>query len=380
MPEIRNAAIRRFLEEQRARQMDFLAELVQVPSDNPPGDTARHGLRAAQLLEGLGLEVERHPISGRECRANGMISATNLVVRRRFGNGPTVALNAHGDVVAPGEGWTTDPYGAEVRDGVMYGRGVAVSKSDFATYTFALLALEAAEALASGTVELHFTYDEEAGGAIGPKWLLDKGLSKPDFALSAGFSYSVVTAHDGCLHLEVEVSGKSAHAARPEGIVPAAPFFQRNINERVQNSVLRLTIDHRRVRRVDLGVEAVTPRGSKPIGAGDAGDVAGAARPSKRAVVDRLPGSTGRRRRVDDVGIALDHGEIVHAPAWNGRADTAPRQVGEDRRVQDFVGTRAGNRLGLECGHEDSTEEKGCHSKNGDETRVSVSSNPREAT
>ncbi len=145
-----------------------------------------------------------------------MISATNLLVRRRFGNGPTVALNAHGDIVAPGEGWTTDPYGAAVRDGFMYGRGVAVSKSDFATYTFALLALEAAEAPASGTVELHFTYDEEAGGAIGPKRLLDKGLSKPDFAISAGFSYSVVTAHNGCLHLEVEVSGKSAHAARPE--------------------------------------------------------------------------------------------------------------------------------------------------------------------
>ena len=193
MPEIRNAAIRRFLEGQREHQMDFLAELVKVPSENPPGDTAPHGQRVAQLLEGLGLEVERHPISERECRANGMISATNLVVRRRFGDGPTVALNAHGDVVAPGEGWTTDPYGAEVRDGIMYGRGVAVSKSDFATYTFALLALEAAEALASGTVELHFTYDEEAGGAIGPKRLLDKGLSKPDFALSAGFSYSVVS-------------------------------------------------------------------------------------------------------------------------------------------------------------------------------------------
>ena len=95
-----------------------------------------------------------------------------------------------------------------------------------------------------------------------------------------------------------------------------------------------------------------------------------------RAVVGRLPGSTGRRRRVDDVGIALDHGEIVHAPAWNGRADTAPRQVFEDRRVQDFVGTRARKRLGLECGHKDSAEEKGGYSKNGNGTHVSVGKNP----
>ncbi len=46
----------------------------------------------------------------------------------------------------PGEGWTTDPYGAEIRDGVMYGRGVAVSKSDIATYAYALRALEASGA------------------------------------------------------------------------------------------------------------------------------------------------------------------------------------------------------------------------------------------
>ena len=55
-----------------------------------------------------------------------------------------MALNAHGDVVPPGEGWTKDPYGAEIVDGWMYGRGVAVSKSDFATYAWALLRAEAA--------------------------------------------------------------------------------------------------------------------------------------------------------------------------------------------------------------------------------------------
>jgi acetylornithine deacetylase/succinyl-diaminopimelate desuccinylase-like protein len=127
-----------------------------------------------------------------------------------------IALNAHGDAVAPGDGWTTDPYGAEIRDGWMYGRGVAVSKSDFATYAFALLALIDSKLPLAGAVELHFTYDEEVGGALGPKWLLERGLSKPDLVISAGFSYSVVTAHSGCLHLEVEVRGKSAHAARPD--------------------------------------------------------------------------------------------------------------------------------------------------------------------
>jgi len=202
-------------------QVKFLAELVRVPSDNPPGDCAPHAQRTAQLLEALGFTVERHVVPEAEVRANGMISATNLVVRHRFGEGPVIALNAHGDVVQPGAGWTTDPYGAEIRDGVMYGRGVAVSKSDIATYAYALRALVDSGVARNGTVELHITYDEEAGGLVGPGWLLAKGLSKPDYAISAGFSYSVVVAHNGCLHLEVRIEGRSAHAARPDTGVDA---------------------------------------------------------------------------------------------------------------------------------------------------------------
>ena len=199
----------------------FLAELVKVPSDNPPGDCAPHGVRAGELLEALGFAVERDPVPADLVAANGMKSATNLIVRHRFGPGPVIALNAHGDVVAPGEGWSSDPYGAEIRDGRMYGRGVAVSKSDFATYAFALKALIASGAPLQGTVELHFTYDEEVGGMIGPGRLIETGLSKPDFVISAGFAYNVVIAHNGCLHLEVRIEGKSAHAARPDTGVDA---------------------------------------------------------------------------------------------------------------------------------------------------------------
>ena len=214
---VTQAQIASLLKSWEGEQTRFLAELVRTPSDNPPGDCAPHAARAAALLEGMGWTVERHPIPEETVRAHGMVSAVNLVVRKQFGQGgPTIALNAHGDVVPPGQGWTCDPYGAEIREGWMYGRGVAVSKSDFATYAYALRALEQSGATLQGTVELHFTYDEETGGAIGPEWLLSQGISKPDYAISAGFSYAITTAHNGCLHLEVECLGKSAHAARPE--------------------------------------------------------------------------------------------------------------------------------------------------------------------
>ncbi|MEP9376060.1 M20/M25/M40 family metallo-hydrolase [Aquabacter sp. CN5-332] len=201
--------------EREAAQRAFLAALVKTPSDNPPGDCAPHAARAVELLEALGHTVERHHVPEARARATGMISATNLVVRHRFGEGPTIALNAHGDVVPPGEGWSQDPYGAAVVDGEMYGRGAAVSKSDFATYAFALDVLKHSGLPLKGTVELHFTYDEEIGGEIGPGFLIGEGLTKPDYVISAGFSYAVVVAHNGCLHLEVEVAGKSAHAALP---------------------------------------------------------------------------------------------------------------------------------------------------------------------
>ena len=195
--------------------VDFLRELVRVPSDNPPGDCARHADVAAGLLERIGFTVERHPVPAATAAAAGMASVTNLVVRHRFGPGPVIALNAHGDVVPPGTGWTQDPYGGAVIDGAMYGRGVAVSKSDFATYAFALKALIDAGARLAGTVELHLTYDEESGGAIGPRWLLDEGISRPDCVICAGFAYGIVTAHSGALHLEVTVRGRQAHAAMP---------------------------------------------------------------------------------------------------------------------------------------------------------------------
>lgn len=207
-----------FIDANFPREVEFLKSLVRVPSDNPPGDCARHAEESARLLEGLGFTVERHRVPDAVVKKHGMVSATNLIVRETFGSGkgPVIAMNAHGDVVPPGQGWTHDPYGAEEVNGAVYGRGAAVSKSDYATYAFALLALKNDPAGLDGTVELQLTYDEEIGGYTGPHWLLEQKLTKPDLAFSAGFSYAVVTAHNGVLHLEVTVRGKQAHAAMPE--------------------------------------------------------------------------------------------------------------------------------------------------------------------
>ncbi len=206
-------------------QVAFLQALIRVPTDTPPGNNAPHAERTAELLHTMGLKAEKHPVSQDEVTAAGLESITNLIVRRKYGEkdgvGKTVLLNAHGDVVPPGEGWTKNPYGGEIDNGHIYGRASAVSKCDFSTYAFAVRALEAVAKPSKGSVELLFTYDEEFGGEVGPAWLLKHHIIKPDLMIAAGFSYQVITAHNGCLQMEVTVHGKMAHAAIPDSGVDA---------------------------------------------------------------------------------------------------------------------------------------------------------------
>ncbi|MBC5765201.1 M20 family metallopeptidase [Ramlibacter albus] len=243
-------------------QVRFLQELVRVPTDTPPGNNAPHAERTAELLQAFGFAAEKHPVPQAEVQAAGLESITNLVVRRRYGEGRVVALNAHGDVVPPGEGWTHDPYGGEVQDGKLYGRASAVSKSDFSTFTFAVRALESLGASLKGGVELHFTYDEEFGGELGPGWLLKHGITKPDLLVAAGFSYEVVTAHNGCLQMEVTVHGKMAHAAIPDTGVDAlqgavhildALYAQNTLYKQVTSKVPGIKHPYLNVGRIEGG-------------------------------------------------------------------------------------------------------------------------------
>ena len=231
-------------------QVAFLQQLVRVPTDTPPGDNAPHAEKTAELLQAFGFDAEKHAVPAAEVQAYGMQSITNLIVRRRYGaGGRTIALNAHGDVVPPGEGWTHDPYGGEIVDGQMFGRATAVSKSDFATFSFAVRALEAVAKPTRGAVELHFTYDEEFGGELGPGWLLAQGLTKPDLMVAAGFSHEVVVAHNGCLQLEVTVEGEMSHAAIPDSGCDA---LQGAVH--LMNALYALNADYKKVASKVAGI------------------------------------------------------------------------------------------------------------------------------
>ena len=114
----------------------------------------------------------------------------------------------------------------------------------------------------TGGVELHFTYDEEFGGELGPGWLLKQGLTKPDLLIAAGFSYEVVTAHNGCLQMEVTVHGVMAHAAIPHTGVDAlqgavtilnALYAQNTAYKAITSKVPGITHPYLNVGRIEGG-------------------------------------------------------------------------------------------------------------------------------
>src|SRR5450830_709546 len=191
-------------------EVAFLQKIVQVPTDTPPGNNTPHAQRTAGLLKEFGFDAEQHTVPAAVVRDAGLQSITNLVVRRPYGPGRTVALNAHGDVVPPGEGWTHPPY----------------------------------------------------GGELGPGWLLAQGLVKPDLLIAAGFSYQVVTAHNGCLQMEVTVNGKMGHAAVPETGVDAlqaatlilsALYHQNTLYKQLRSQVQGITHPYLNVGLIEGG-------------------------------------------------------------------------------------------------------------------------------
>jgi acetylornithine deacetylase/succinyl-diaminopimelate desuccinylase family protein len=243
-------------------QVQFLQQLIQVPTDTPPGNNAPHAERAADLLDAMGLQTERHAVPADLVKAAGLQTITNLIVRRNYAAGRTIALNAHGDVVPPGEGWVHAPYGGEIDDGKIYGRAAAVSKCDFSTYAFAVRALESLGIKLNGNVELIFTYDEEFGGEVGPAWLLQNKLTQPDLMIAAGFSYQVITAHNGCLQMEVTVHGKMAHAAIPSSGIDAlqgatkiltALYAQNTLYQQVTSKVEGITHPYLNIGMIEGG-------------------------------------------------------------------------------------------------------------------------------
>ncbi len=208
------ATIHDALVKRRAAQFAFLKSMVRLDTSNPPGDQAKAAEKVATMLEGLGFEVTRLKVPKDLAQRRGLVSVTNLIAKRVFGDGPTIALVTALDAPPAGEDWTHDPYDGEIADGVIFGRGLLTGKADLAAYAYAVRGLVDAAAPLIGTVELHVSFD--GTGALGAKWLLDENLTTPNLAICAGPARAIAAHSMGTLQLDVEVRGRAAPSHAPE--------------------------------------------------------------------------------------------------------------------------------------------------------------------
>ena len=213
--------ILRRVETAREDAVDLTRDLIRIPTVNPPGDAYEpccHLL--ADRLRADGFDVAL-------LRAEGALAdsarypRTNMVARIEGGRpGPTVHFNSHIDVVAPGQGWTVDPFAATVRDGRIYGRGSCDMKGGLAASIVAVEAILAEAPDFPGAIEISGTVDEESGGYAGVAWLAERGYFSPprvDHVIIPEplNKDCVCLGHRGVWWAEIETKGRIAHGSMP---------------------------------------------------------------------------------------------------------------------------------------------------------------------
>jgi len=198
----------------------FAAELVRIPTINPPGEgyEACARLIGSRLSRG-GFDVEYLAAEGR-AEHTSRYPRVNVVGTRGSGRRPVVHLNGHIDVVPAGGGWTVHPFAGLVRDGRIYGRGACDMKAGIAAAVFAAEAIRRAGVDAPGTIEISGTVDEESGGLAGVAWLAERGrLShrRTDAVIipePLGVD-RICVGHRGVYWFELIIRGRTAHGSMP---------------------------------------------------------------------------------------------------------------------------------------------------------------------
>ena len=199
----------------------FTSALIRIPTVNPPGECYEDAARfIGGTLASLGFEIEYHAAEGRPEHTRTHPRLNVIGTRRGRTARPLVHLNGHFDVVPAGNGWTVDPFGGDVRDGRIWGRGACDMKAGIAAAIFAVEAIRRAGIALNGSVEISGTVDEESGGFAGVAWLAQQkriAAGRTDFAIIPEPLYvdRICIGHRGVYWFEVQTRGRIAHGSMP---------------------------------------------------------------------------------------------------------------------------------------------------------------------
>jgi succinyl-diaminopimelate desuccinylase len=330
----------------RDELVELLQELIRIPTVNPPGEAYEDFVTAFRArLDHYGYTTEVHTVPAEELptlapRGEGR-PRPNLIGTLNCGDGPVVHLNGHYDVVPVGNDWTRDPFGGELIDGWIYGRGAADMKSGLAAQVIAAEALRRVGF--SGTIVQSAVPDEETVGVrnAGMGWLVEQGLVKADAVIiTEPFGPDGVgIGHKGAIWGEITLHGKQAHGSSPRLGVNAIEAMARYLA--AIDKDLRLRLD---ARTTTYGVTPDEPRATLSFDT-----IAGGA--ATNIVPDRCT-VTFNRRLVPGEDLEQARDELL-APLKGQHYDyrefyaTEPVLVSEDEPAVEAA-VRAVRRLGLE--------------------------------
>lgn len=209
------------IEKSEAGLVRLCQDLIRFPTVNPPGNDYQ------ACVEYLGNRLKNSGFSVEYIRAHGApgdcadYPRYNVVARYETGRqGPCVHFNSHIDVVETGDGWTKDPFAAELIDGKVYGRGACDMKGGLAASVIAVEALIKSGIELKGAIEISGTADEESGGLGGVAYLAEKGYFSPDkvdhVIIPEPLNVDrVCLGHRGVWWAEIETHGRIAHGSMP---------------------------------------------------------------------------------------------------------------------------------------------------------------------
>jgi succinyl-diaminopimelate desuccinylase len=211
----------RSVEEIGDEMISFLQDLIRIPTINPPGENYIAG---AELIGGKLKEFgyQTHYIAAEGMAENTAAHPRVNVLGRMEGSTPhpNLHFNGHFDVVPVGDGWTVDPFGALIRDGKLYGRGVSDQKAGIAASIFAVEAIRRAGLRLQGTVEQSGSVDEESGGFAGVAYMARQGWigkNKTDYVIITEPTNvdRVCLGHRGVYWFKITTHGRIAHGCMP---------------------------------------------------------------------------------------------------------------------------------------------------------------------
>jgi succinyl-diaminopimelate desuccinylase len=213
--------LRQAVEARREEVIALTQALVRIPTLNPPGEFYRDICELlGRRLRGAGFDIAMIRAEGAPGDSE-RYPRWNLVARREgTGPGECVHFNGHTDVVTVGQGWTVEPFGAELREGRIYGRGTCDMKGGLAAAIVATEAFVATCPDFRGAIEISGTADEESGGHGGVAHLAREGWFDP-----ARVQHVIIPeplqkdriclGHRGGWWAEIETRGEIAHGAMP---------------------------------------------------------------------------------------------------------------------------------------------------------------------